>query len=196
MFSRWLRNSFIYLLVLVAVIAVVFAFFSGGDSKEKVTFGQVIEDSKAGLVEKVQVANRKVTATYYEKDDKNKQKVLEAKIGSRTDVENLLVQGDVPLTSQGEGKPGVDLEYKSSGGFGPWLGLLLNLLPFLLFGLFLLLIMRQAQGSNSQAMSFGKSRARLFTGSKVTVTFADVAGVDEAKEELAEVVVWPQLGQQ
>ena len=66
--------------------------------------------------------------------------------------------------------------------------LLLNVLPFLLFGLFLLLIMRQAQGSNSQAMSFGKSRARLFTGSKVTVTFADVAGVDEAKEELAEVV--------
>jgi cell division protease FtsH len=48
--------------------------------------------------------------------------------------------------------------------------------------------MRQAQGSNSQAMSFGKSRARLFTGSKVTVTFADVAGVDESKEELAEVV--------
>ena len=66
--------------------------------------------------------------------------------------------------------------------------MLLNLLPFLLFGLFLLLIMRQAQGSNSQAMSFGKSRARLFTGSKVTVTFADVAGVDEAKEELAAVV--------
>ena len=49
-------------------------------------------------------------------------------------------------------------------------------------------MMRQAQGSNSQAMSFGKSRARMFTGNKTTVTFADVAGVDEAKEELAEVV--------
>ena len=68
------------------------------------------------------------------------------------------------------------------------MGLLLNLFPFLLFGAFLLLIMRQAQGSNSQAMSFGKSRARLFTGSKVTVTFMDVAGADEAKEELVEVV--------
>ena len=49
-------------------------------------------------------------------------------------------------------------------------------------------MMRQAQGSNNQAISFGKSRARLFTGNKPTVTFADVAGVDEAKEELAEVV--------
>src|SRR5687767_13393329 len=49
-------------------------------------------------------------------------------------------------------------------------------------------MMRQAQGSNNQAISFGKSRARLFTGNKPTVTFADVAGVEEAKEELAEVV--------
>ena len=49
-------------------------------------------------------------------------------------------------------------------------------------------MMRQAQGSNNQAMSFGKSRARMFTGNKPTVTFIDVAGVDEAKEELQEVV--------
>ncbi len=48
--------------------------------------------------------------------------------------------------------------------------------------------MRQAQGTNSQAMSFGKSRARMFSGEKPTMTFDDVAGVDEAKVELAEVV--------
>ena len=61
-------------------------------------------------------------------------------------------------------------------------------LPFLfLIGIFVFM-MRQAQGSNNQAMSFGKSRARMFTGNKPTVTFADVAGVNEAKEELAEVV--------
>src|SRR5690606_13593740 len=103
-------------------------------------------------------------------------------------IDMILLDEGIPLESTGEGQPGVDLKFADSGGFGPWLGLLLNLLPFLLFGLFLLLIMRQAQGSNSQAMSFGKSKARLFTGSKVTVTFADVAGVDESKEELAEVV--------
>ncbi len=188
MYSRWLRNSFIYLLILVAVIAVVFAFFSGGNSKDKIAFGQVIEDAKAGKVEQIEVDGRKVTATYYGKDKNNKAIVQEAKIGSRTDVDTLLTAADVPLTKQGEGRAGVDLKFKESGGFGPWLSLLLNLLPFLLFGLFLLLIMRQAQGSNSQAMSFGKSRARLFTGSKVTVSFGDVAGVDEAKEELAEVV--------
>jgi cell division protease FtsH len=57
----------------------------------------------------------------------------------------------------------------------------------LIGGLFLM-IMRQAQGSNSQAMSFGKSKARVFTGDKPTVTFQDVAGAEESKQELQEVV--------
>lgn len=188
MYSRWLRNSFIYLLILVAVIAIVFAFFSGGDDNQDVAFGTIVNDAKSGLVQKLEIDGKSVKATYYEKGANGKQKVVDSRVGDNTSVDELLTTQQIPLVQNGQGNPGVDLEYKSSGGFGPWLGLLLNLLPFLLFGLFLLLIMRQAQGSNSQAMSFGKSRARLFTGSKVTVTFTDVAGVDEAKEELAEVV--------
>jgi ATP-dependent Zn protease len=62
------------------------------------------------------------------------------------------------------------------------------LLPVLLIGGFIFFMMRQAQGTNNQAMSFGKSRARMFLGNKTVVTFNDVAGVDEAKQELTEVV--------
>ena len=62
------------------------------------------------------------------------------------------------------------------------------LFPILLIGVFLYFMFRQAQGTNNQAMSFGKSRARMFLGNKTVVTFADVAGVDEAKTELQEVV--------
>ncbi|MGH2377995.1 MAG: ATP-dependent zinc metalloprotease FtsH [Candidatus Limnocylindria bacterium] len=65
---------------------------------------------------------------------------------------------------------------------------LISLLPVLLIGGFFIYMMRQAQGTNNQAMSFGKSRARMFIGNKQTVTFEDVAGVDEAKQELQEVV--------
>src|SRR5438045_9070887 len=72
--------------------------------------------------------------------------------------------------------------------FSNWLGLLINLLPLVFFGAVLLFMMRQAQGSNNQALSFGKSRARMFMGNKPTVTFADVAGVAEAKQELQGVV--------
>ncbi|MFN8507825.1 MAG: ATP-dependent zinc metalloprotease FtsH [Dehalococcoidia bacterium] len=188
MYSRWLRNSFIYLLILVAVIAVVFAFFNGGDEHQKVAFGQVVQDAKAGQIEKIEVNGRDLTITYSEKQD-GKNVIKTSKVAENTDVAQFLAEQNIALSRTGAPNgAAVDLEFKDNSGFGPWLGLLLNLLPFLLFGLFLLLIMRQAQGSNSQAMSFGKSRARLFTGSKVTVTFADVAGVDEAKEELAEVV--------
>ncbi|MCL4270829.1 MAG: ATP-dependent zinc metalloprotease FtsH [Anaerolineales bacterium] len=73
----------------------------------------------------------------------------------------------------------------------PWGGVLsgaLYLLPVLFMGGLLWFIFRQAQGSNNAAMSFGKSRARMFSGEHPTVTFADVAGAEESKQELAEVV--------
>ena len=62
------------------------------------------------------------------------------------------------------------------------------MLPIVLLAGFFFFILRQAQGASNQAFSFGKSRARMFTGDKPTVTFADVAGADEAKQELQEVV--------
>ncbi|HOK30000.1 MAG: ATP-dependent zinc metalloprotease FtsH [Dictyoglomi bacterium] len=69
-----------------------------------------------------------------------------------------------------------------------WLGLISPLITVVLIGLLWYFMFRQAQGANNQAMSFGRSRARLASESKVKVTFADVAGVEEAKEELREVV--------
>jgi len=66
-----------------------------------------------------------------------------------------------------------------------WLGLVITaVLPIIVIVGFIIFMMRQAQGTNNQALSFGKSRARMFLGNKTVVTFADVAGVDEAKTEL------------
>jgi cell division protease FtsH len=73
-------------------------------------------------------------------------------------------------------------------GWGGWLAIFGTLLPLILIGGFFFFILRQAQGAGNQALSFGKSRARMFTGDKPTVTFDDVAGVEEAKQELAEIV--------
>ena len=83
-----------------------------------------------------------------------------------------------------------NLEYtvESPSQAGNWLALLSSIGPLIFVGALLFLLMRQAQGSNSQAMSFGKSKAKVLAGDKPTVTFADVAGCDEAKVELAEVV--------
>jgi cell division protease FtsH len=83
----------------------------------------------------------------------------------------------------------IDYKAEQEAQTGQWLGLLISaLLPVLLIGGFIFFMMRQAQGTNNQAMSFGKSRARMFLGNKQVITFNDVAGVDEAKTELQEVV--------
>ena len=82
----------------------------------------------------------------------------------------------------------VKIEQKAPSQWTGLVGALAYILPFLLMIGVLWFIFRQAQGSNNAAMSFGKSRARMFSGDHPTVTFADVAGVEEAKEELKEVV--------
>ena len=93
----------------------------------------------------------------------------------------LLLDAEVPSSNY-------SLKVSSGGGLGSIFGLLIGFLPLILFGGILLFMMRQAQGSNNQQMGFGKSKAKMFIGTKATVTFFDVAGVPEAKEELEEVV--------
>ncbi len=84
----------------------------------------------------------------------------------------------------------VQLSVKEPGGFGYWMGVLIPvILPFMLIAGFIWLMMRQVQGQNMRAMMFGQSSAReIPKDSKNKVTFKDVAGVKEAKEELTEVV--------
>jgi cell division protease FtsH len=82
----------------------------------------------------------------------------------------------------------VDVTVATPDFWESWSGILFALLPIALLALFFFFILRQAQGAGNQAFSFGKSRARMFAGDRPTITFNDVAGNDEAKQELAEVV--------
>jgi cell division protease FtsH len=175
--SRWMRNSFVYLMILVAVIAIVVVFFRpGSTSPPKMDISQVITDARAGSIDKIEVNGD----------------TLNVKLKNGSEYSSRKESGSSLLTILSDN--GVDasqlpqVDVKSPSQFGDWLGLLLQFLPILIFIGLILFMMRQAQGSNSQAMSFGKSRARMFTANKPSVTFVDVAGVDEAKEELQEVV--------
>jgi cell division protease FtsH len=163
-------------MILVAVIAIVVVFFrQGSDSTSSRSLNNVISDAKAGSIEKLEVEGDKLKVRLNGGDEYTSRKEEGASI-----VSILSENGVQPET--------VNIEIKEASKLGNWVGLLLNFLPILIFIGLIFFLMRQAQGSNSQAMSFGKSRARMFTASKTTVTFADVAGVDEAKEELQEVV--------
>ncbi|MCX7974331.1 MAG: ATP-dependent metallopeptidase FtsH/Yme1/Tma family protein, partial [Candidatus Aminicenantes bacterium] len=82
---------------------------------------------------------------------------------------------------------GVEIDVKDTSKT-PWFSYLLSWFPLLLFVLFWIMFMRQMQAGGNKALSFGKSRAKLFQGSQKKITFKDVAGVDEAKEELQEII--------
>ena len=173
--SRWMRNSFVYLMILVAVIAIVVIFFRpGAEESDKKELSQVINDAKAQNISKVEVNGNTLDVTL-----KDGGEYTARKEDNSSFVEILTTNEVSPLPT---------IEVKEPSAFGDWFGLLLQFLPILIFIGLILFMMRQAQGSNSQAMSFGKSRARMFTANKPSVTFADVAGVDEPKEELQEVV--------
>jgi cell division protease FtsH len=173
--SRWMRNSFVYLMILVAVIAIVVIFFRpGAEESKKEDLSTVIGDAKAQSIQKIEVSGNTLNVT---KEDGTE-------YTARKEDNSSLVE--ILTTNQVDPLP--NIEVKEPSAFGDWFGLLLQFLPILIFIGLILFMMRQAQGSNSQAMSFGKSRARMFTANKPSVTFADVAGVDEPKEELQEVV--------
>src|SRR3990172_5505792 len=173
--SRW-RNSFIYLLILVAIVAIHFPLLpTGPDSRER-SITEVIDLTKNGFIERLEVQGDSITAI-----TRNGERLKSRKEPSASMIE-LLEKAGVKVGED------VQVVVKESGQFGNWFGIIINFLPLIFFGGLLLFMMRQAQGTNNQALSFGRSRARLFVGNRPTVTFSDVAGVEEAKAELQEVV--------
>src|SRR3954453_155884 len=178
--TKWLRNSFVYLIILVAIIALFFTVFQPGsmDRDAQIGLNEMAAAVKRGEVKRIDVAEDKMTV-----EIPGRGKFTARKERNDTVPDLMASYGVSPAEFEG-----VDYRVSDPPQFPNWLGLLVNLLPLIFFGAILLFMMRQAQGSNNQALSFGKSRARMFMGNKPTITFADVAGVEEAKQELAEVV--------
>ncbi len=175
--QRWLRNSFIYLLVLVAVVAIFFTVFPPSQPGREVELSRILAMAKNNEITKIEVQgdNLLVTRTDNEKIRSRKE--------PGASIFEIMERAGFDLSTS---KFTVDVREPSQ--FGNVFSLLINFLPLILFGGILLFMMRQAQGTNNQALSFGKSRARMSSASRPTVTFADVAGVEEAKQELQEVV--------
>jgi len=174
------QSYVIYLLLFIAIIAmVVYSFGQRGVSSE-VSINQLAADIKAQKITKIEGDEDRLQVTY-----KDLTESVSTKESNATLVDQLLALG---VTEDQLDPAKIKILIKPPSA---WLGVFTALgyiLPFmLLIGAFFF-IFRQAQGSNNAAMSFGKSRARMFTGDHPTVTFLDVAGVEEAKEELREVV--------
>jgi cell division protease FtsH len=157
---------------------VVYQFQQSSTNQEPLTISELAAEIQSGKVERVVEDDNRLRVFYTNQTEKTSQKESNATL-----VEQLKELGVTP-----EALSSVVIEVKPPSA---WLGIATALgyfIPFILLAGVFWFVFRQAQGSNNAALSFGKSRARMFSGDHPAVTFEDVAGVEEAKEELFEVV--------
>src|SRR6266567_656990 len=182
--GRWRRISFIVVLIALAVVVIVLIFRPLSET-QPVNVSTILSDIKADMAKSqkdtLDVSSDTITLTRGQGQNAPKE---QANINDSFDITKVLKDNGIDYTNSKL----LVLQYDPPSVVGTWLGILGGLIPFLLIGGLLIFMMRQAQGSNNQALSFGKSRARMFMGNKPSVTFTDVAGVEEAKQELQEIV--------
>jgi cell division protease FtsH len=175
------RSSIIYLLLFVAIIVmVVYQFQQQSTTQEPLTINELAGLVQNGEVKRIIEDDNRLRVTFADGTEGESQKEADATL-----VQQLKELG-VPTAALSADNIIVEVKPPSA-----WLGIATALgyfIPFILLAGVFWFVFRQAQGSNNAAMSFGKSKARMFSGDHPAVTFEDVAGVEEAKEELAEVV--------
>jgi len=179
------RSGLIYLVLLIALGVFIYSSIERRNeiSQSTIPIAEVVDLVKQGEVRQLDVRNDQITV-HYQNGQPDSLARKEKEIGlveiltnygvTQGQIDNVIV--NVPPPTLWEG----------------WSSVLLGILPLILLGVFFFFILRQAQGAGNQAFGFGKSRARMFAGDMPTVTFEDVAGNDEAKQDLHEIVEFLQ----
>jgi len=169
------------LLFFIAIIAlVIYNFQQQANAQEPLTISEVAKNIQLGIISRVIENENDLRVIFKDGSERTSHKEDGATL-----IEQLKAFG---VTIDQLNPDNFKIEVKPPS---PWMGIVTILgyvLPFLFLAGIFWFVFRQAQGSNNAALSFGKSKARMFTGDQPTVTFEDVAGVEEAKEELKEVV--------
>ena len=178
--SARLRSIFVYVLIVVVIVILLFQFRSQASSTNQISLTDLAALIQRGEVKKVIIDDNTLRVEF---KDEAQPDAESRKEPISTGPDQLIALG----VTQDQ-LDSVNWEVKRPSDLSGILTFLGYMLPALLVVGVIYFMLRQAQGTNNQALSFGKSRARMFTGDQPSVTFEDVAGVDEAKEELKEVV--------
>jgi cell division protease FtsH len=166
------RNAVLWV-IMFGLAVLVWAVFKGSQTKgDQPTFSQLYQYVQDGKVDSITInaATGDVQGVY-----KNKEDFRSTIPPNYNDFTTLLIDKNVTMK----------IKESDNGG---WLSILMQAFPIVLLAGFWIFMMRQMQGSGNKALSFGKSRARLHSSQQKKVTFKDVAGVEEAKEELQEII--------
>jgi len=168
--NRNFRNAGLYLLILIVTISVLSSLFEPGSSIKGLSYSQFLAEVENNNVKSITISGNTINGLL---NDNHK---FSTYLPDDPELMSILRSKNISI----EAKPPVELSW--------WMRILSSLLPMVLIIGIWIFMMRQMQGGGNRVMSFGKSQAKLLGKDTPNVTFADVAGVDEAKEELQEVI--------
>ncbi|PEZ11376.1 cell division protein FtsH [Bacillus sp. AFS018417] len=177
--NRIFRNTIFYLLIFLVVIGIV-SYFNGSTQKTKpISYDKFITKLEKGEVRNVQL--------------QPKNGVFEVKGQFSTDSQEQQFITYAPNTEELQKKindkaPGTEVKYQPAEETSAWVTFFTSIIPFVIIFILFFFLLNQAQGGGSRVMNFGKSKAKLYNDDKKKVRFRDVAGADEEKQELVEVV--------
>lgn len=178
--NRFIRNTAFYLLIFLVTVGIVHFISNQNDQKDGISYTQFRQELSSKNVESVTLKwdgyTYLVTGKYKNPQSQDKKSFI-----TRAPVDPHLFQ----MIAESDVKTE---EYQKMDGDSGWLTLLTGIVPFVIIFILFFFMLNQAQGGGGKVMNFGKSRARLYNEEKKRVTFQDVAGADEEKQELVEVV--------
>jgi len=169
--KRGLKNVLLYVLIIVAAVAAINSFSEGTKNKSEITYTSFLQEVQRKNVESVTITG---------------DHSITGKLKSGTEFATYAPSDAGIFAKLSEG--GVDVTAQPPEQPAWWVSLLTSALPIVLIIGFWFFMMQSTQGGSGRVMNFGKSRAKMQGEGKVNVTFKDVAGADEAKQELEEVV--------
>ena len=165
------RTGLFWLVIVVMILFMVIALPMNRPSTETVSFSEFVTKVEAGEVSEVKVRGQQISGKF-----ENNKAFRTTGPAEMNDVDALLATNEVVL------------EYEEVSDDSVWITAAFTFVPLILLFFAFVWFMRQIQGSNGRAMNFGKSKARLQGEGTKRVTFDDVAGIEESKEELREIV--------
>lgn len=173
-------KNIILVLIGFLILSVIIAAFTNNSDIKTVPLSEITALVKDDKVESIEVNSSTLEAKLKDSDT-----VLKSNIGARTEIPQYFIDSGVSTDRIAD----VKIEFKTPSTASQVAGAILPfLIPFVLIALFIYFLMRQVQGSNNRALTFGQSSVKLSDDQKNKVRFSDVAGAKEAKEELTEIV--------
>jgi len=173
--NRLISRSIIYLVILFLFLPSILNLFGLNQVREQITVSQMVRDVREDKVNEIEVLGQELRLSYQD----GSQKVTQKEEGQQ--ALEILFASDIDLAE-------LDLAVRDASFGQLFWELVINFLPIILMFVFFMFIFKQAKGGQDGILGIGKSKAKVFIKGKQDISFKDVGGMDEAKQELEEIV--------